>query len=195
MYSLINLLNVAALRYRLSAVYDVLLAMPEPVTKNEIHEDFLSAWVGLGGERDGAQCAWVRVLTLENPAAAELALFARVLGVNTTWLLTGDPRFINHDYFTDHCLCWETPRSQQFVYYGATEPGSAAEYNPECLVHANPEITASPLAHHGTVTLSQPRTTIEDWSGIAGATRHHFSPVEIRQTQARIRRPSVVQAF
>lgn len=33
------------------------------------------------------------------------------------------------------CACWRTPESMHFVYYGATEPGSAWEWNPDCPVH------------------------------------------------------------
>lgn len=36
------------------------------------------------------------------------------------------------------CECWVTPREQHYVYYGITEPGSAAEWNPECPKHARP---------------------------------------------------------
>ena len=33
------------------------------------------------------------------------------------------------------CLCWPTPILMHYVYYGATEPGSAWEHNPACGVH------------------------------------------------------------
>lgn len=35
------------------------------------------------------------------------------------------------------CLCWPTPEKYHFVYYGATEPGSAMEYNPWCPAHGD----------------------------------------------------------
>ena len=33
------------------------------------------------------------------------------------------------------CECWVTPRHTHYVYYGATEPGSACEFNPDCPMH------------------------------------------------------------
>lgn len=159
MYSIINLLNAVAFRYRVAAVYDVLLVAPEPITKQEIHDDFLKAWVGLGGTRCAGQAAWRRLAVLDNPAAAELALYARMLGVNTTWLLTGDLRFINRDLFTNTCLCY-------------IHSSRALKHGPDCPLHA-PLVTPSPLAHQGTVVLAQPRTKIQSWSAIAGATFPH----------------------
>jgi hypothetical protein len=80
---------------------------------------------------------------MDNPTAAELGLYAKVLQVNTTWLLTGDVRFINPDLMSSTCLCQTVPEKYHFVHYGATEPGSMHEYNPDCLVHgsaASPEL-------------------------------------------------------
>lgn len=37
------------------------------------------------------------------------------------------------------CSCFPTPEEMHFVYYGATEPGSAMEWNPECEVHRRDE--------------------------------------------------------
>lgn len=36
---------------------------------------------------------------------------------------------------TDECECWPTPEHMQFNHYGAVEPGSAMEYNPDCPEH------------------------------------------------------------
>lgn len=33
------------------------------------------------------------------------------------------------------CECWPTPASMHYVYYGAIEPGSAWEWNPDCRAH------------------------------------------------------------
>jgi hypothetical protein len=33
------------------------------------------------------------------------------------------------------CECWPTPEHMHYVYYGATEPGSAWEWNPNCPAH------------------------------------------------------------
>lgn len=37
------------------------------------------------------------------------------------------------------CSCWPTPEEYHFVHYGATEPGSAWEHNPDCPVHGTSE--------------------------------------------------------
>ena len=37
----------------------------------------------------------------------------------------------------EECTCWPTPLKYHFVYFGATEPGSALEYNPDCPQHGN----------------------------------------------------------
>lgn len=38
---------------------------------------------------------------------------------------------------TARCKCWPTEEKYHFVYYGATEPGSAWEYNPYCPEHGD----------------------------------------------------------
>ncbi|WP_281270749.1 hypothetical protein [Amycolatopsis palatopharyngis] len=35
----------------------------------------------------------------------------------------------------EKCECFATPESGWTVHYGAVEPGSQLEYNPDCLVH------------------------------------------------------------
>lgn len=40
------------------------------------------------------------------------------------------------------CECWVTPESTWFVHYGAVEPGSQMEQNPNCPVH--PAATVPP---------------------------------------------------
>lgn len=39
------------------------------------------------------------------------------------------------------CECWPTEEKYHFNYYGAIEPGSAWEYNPECPVHGREQET------------------------------------------------------
>ena len=39
------------------------------------------------------------------------------------------------------CECWPTPPEQHFVHYGATEPASAIEFNPQCPKHGDPSRT------------------------------------------------------
>lgn len=89
-----------------------------------------------------AQDAWERLHRLDNPTAAELALYAKVLRVNTTWLITGDVRFIP-ELMAGTCLCWMVPEDLHFIYFCATEPVSTLEHNPDCPVHTQqrPELT------------------------------------------------------
>ena len=43
------------------------------------------------------------------------------------------------------CKCWVTPEHMWTTHYGAVEPGSQLEYNPECPEHgvANPDPDAA----------------------------------------------------
>ncbi|KIA73444.1 hypothetical protein ANMWB30_23710 [Arthrobacter sp. MWB30] len=101
------------------------------ITRDDVRARFVA---GCRDER-GAAAAWQRLERLDNPSAAELGLYAQVLHVNTTWLLTGDMRFINIPLMGQTCLCRLLPEEHHYVHYGITEPGSTHEYNPGCLVH------------------------------------------------------------
>lgn len=138
MSAIINITNSEAFRRRVDSVLEA-LEMQE-VTKAEVHAEFLEAC----GDQAEGQEAWERCRRLDNPSAAELGLYARVLRVNTTWLITGDVRFINQGLMAETCLCWLLPVSDHFVYYGATEPGSTHDYNPDCLLHG-PALTQERL--------------------------------------------------
>lgn len=118
-----------AVRRRTKAVLEALA--DQGISEADVHSEFIAAF----RDRATADAAWVRLKHLENPTAAELYRYASVLRVNTTWLLTGDVRFINDELLAATCLCWLLPESMHFVHYGATEPGSTHEYNPDCLVH------------------------------------------------------------
>lgn len=44
-----------------------------------------------------------------------------------------------HDYMVDPaCECWPTPPEMWTTHYGAVEPGSAIEFNPDCPAHGGP---------------------------------------------------------
>ena len=36
------------------------------------------------------------------------------------------------------CECWVTPEHMWTTHYGAVEPGSQVEYNPDCPLHGGP---------------------------------------------------------
>jgi len=42
----------------------------------------------------------------------------------------------------DTCTCFWTDPKYWFVYYGAVEPGSQIERNPDCPVHRGPDVAA-----------------------------------------------------
>ena len=115
---------------RVSAVLDA-LATKFDITKDDVRSEFL----GFYSDRIAGQASWKRLRQMDNPTAAELELYANALNVNTTWLITGDVRFVNISLLGDTCLCWDVPADYHFVHYGATEPGSAIEQNPDCPVH------------------------------------------------------------
>jgi len=106
------------------------------VSRTEIQQRFqASLSAPLVGTPDSVPAEWLNTYFLSNPTAGELTLFASSLDVNSTWLITGDVRFVP-DSMKETCLCWETPREYHFVYYGITEPGSAMEFNPDCPKHS-----------------------------------------------------------
>ena len=125
----LNITNADTFRSRVAAVLEAL--SKQGVSADAIHAEFVGACAGTAS----AEAAWNRLHELDNPTAAELGLYAKVLRVNTTWLLTGDVRFINPALMAGTCLCPMVPEKYHFVHYGATEPGSMYEYNPDCLVH------------------------------------------------------------
>jgi hypothetical protein len=129
MFTFINITHAAAFRDRVASVLEVLGA--QGVTAEDVRAEFLAA----GENKLEGLDAWERLDRLENPTAAELRLFARVLRVNTTWLITGDVRFVP-ELMAGTCLCWEVPVEYHFTHYGATEPGSTHEFNPDCPAHA-----------------------------------------------------------
>lgn len=136
MFMTINITNAEAFRERAASALEVLA--DQGVTADDVHAEFLAAC----NNKLAAQDAWERLHRLDNPTAAELALYAKVLRVNTTWLITGDVRFIP-ELMAGTCLCWLVPEDLHFIYYGATEPGSTHEHNPDCPVHTpqHPELT------------------------------------------------------
>jgi hypothetical protein len=131
----LNITNADSFRNRVASVLDAL--SKQGVSADAVHAEFVSACA----DTTSAEAAWDRLRELDNPTAAELGLYAKVLRVNTTWLLTGDVRFINPSLMASTCLCPTVPEKYHFVHYGATEPGSMYEYNPDCLVHGT---TVSP---------------------------------------------------
>jgi hypothetical protein len=128
MFTFINITNAAAFRDRVASVLEVLGA--QGVTAEDVRAEFLAA----GENKLEGLDAWERLDRLENPTAAELRLLARVLRVNTTWLITGDVRFVP-ELMAGTCLCWPVPPSMWTTHYGAVEPGSTHEYNPDCPEH------------------------------------------------------------
>jgi hypothetical protein len=136
MFMTINITNAEAFRERAASALEALTG--QGVTADDVHAEFLTACKN----KLEAQDAWERLHRLDNPTAAELALYAKVLRVNTTWLITGDVRFIP-ELMAGTCLCWLVPEDLHFIYFGATEPGSAQEHNPDCPVHPlqHPELT------------------------------------------------------
>lgn len=122
-------------RARVSAVLNALEAKFE-ICKDDVRSEYL----GFFSDRVAGQASWKRMRQLDNPTAAELELYASALNVNTTWLITGDVRFLNSSLLGDTCLCWAVPEEYHFVHYCATEPGSAIEQNPDCPVHPGSRI-------------------------------------------------------
>jgi hypothetical protein len=125
-----DFINSDALRTRVFAVQEALTDQ-QRITVEDVRDVFIESC----GDPVAGQDSWTRLTEMTTPTAAELALYAEVLQVNTTWLITGDVRFINADLLAKSCLCFDVPEEYHFVFYGVTEPGSALEYNPDCLVH------------------------------------------------------------
>lgn len=130
MFTFLNITNAEAFRHRVASVLEVLRG--QGVIEDAVHAEFLAACQN----KIAAQDAWERLGRLENPTAAELRLYARVLRVNTTWLITGDVRFVP-ELMTGSCLCWLVPERMWTTHYGAVEPGSTHEFNPECPAHGS----------------------------------------------------------
>lgn len=128
MFTFINILNAEAFRQRVTSVLGVLQG--RGVTADAVRAEFLAACEN----KMAGQDAWERLDRLENPTAAELRLFARVLQVNTTWLITGDVRFVP-ELMAGTCLCWEVPESLWTTYGSAADPATTHEFNPDCPVH------------------------------------------------------------
>jgi len=135
MYPFIDITNVLAFRLRVASVIEAL--KPEGVSADDVRAEFLAA----GENKLAGQDAWERLDRLENPTAAEIQRLARVLRVNTTWLVTGDRRFVP-ELMARTCLCFEVPESMWTTHYGAVEPGSTHEFNPDCPVHGHDRPTA-----------------------------------------------------
>lgn len=146
MYAFINITNVLAFRHRVASVIEALKA--EGVSADDVRAEFLAA----GENKIAGQDAWERLERLENPTMGELRLFARVLRVNTTWLITGDVRFVP-DLMATTCLCQEVPESMWTTHYGAVEPGSTHEFNPDCPVHG-PDVAAAGARTHRAALLN-----------------------------------------
>ncbi|MET3172714.1 UNVERIFIED_ORG: hypothetical protein ABIB52_000542 [Arthrobacter sp. UYCu721] len=177
MSTTINITNSEAFRRRVESVLEALTV--QGVTKDDVQAEFLAACT----DREAARAAWKRVRRLDNPTAAELGLYARVLQVNTTWLITGDVRFINPGLMAGTCLCWLVPEKYHFDFYGATEPGSTHEYNPDCLVHG-PELTHERLQRTALMDLvlgrKLPKPAIDlDLSALVPATAANYSETEV----------------
>lgn len=132
MSTTIDLINAEAFNDRVTSVLEALAA--RGLTAHDVRAEFLSACDDI----EAAESAWNRLYLMDDPTATELALYAKVLQVNTTWLLTGDVRFINPALMADTCLCTIVPEEYHFVHFGATEPGSTREFSPDCLLHGNP---------------------------------------------------------
>lgn len=139
MYPFIDITNVLAFRLRVASVIEALKA--EGVSADDIRAEFLAA----GENKLAGQDAWERLDRLDNPTAAEIQRLARVLRVNTTWLVTGDRRFVP-ELMATTCLCFEVPENMWTTHYGAVEPGSTHDFNPDCPVHGH----GSPAAKSST---------------------------------------------
>jgi len=50
---------------------------------------------------------------------------------------------------TPPCECWPTPPETWTTHYGAVEPGSAIEFNPECPAHGGPDFGPIPTNPKG----------------------------------------------
>lgn len=135
MSTFLSITNVLAFRHRVASAIEALKG--RGITADAVRAEFLAA----GENKIAAQDAWERLDRLENPTAAELRLFARVLQVNTTWLITGDVRFVP-ELLATTCLCWEVPAHLWTTHYGAVDPGSTHQFNPDCPAHG-PEVAAA----------------------------------------------------
>ena len=127
MSTFLSITNVLAFRHRVASAIEALKR--RSITADAVRAEFLAA----GENKIAAQDAWERLDRLENPTAAELRLFARVLQVNTTWLITGDMRFVP-ELLATTCLCWEVPAHLWTTYGSAVDPATTHEYNPDCPV-------------------------------------------------------------
>ncbi|MCB5280349.1 hypothetical protein [Arthrobacter sp. ES1] len=135
MFTFINITNAEAFRDRVASVLVALKG--QGLTQDDVRAEFLDSC----SNKIFGQDAWERLGRLENPTAAELRLYARVLRVNTTWLITGDVRFVP-ELMANTCLCWPVPERMWTTHYGAVDPGSTHEFNPDCPVHG-PEVAAA----------------------------------------------------
>jgi hypothetical protein len=127
MFTFIDITNALAFRHRVASAIEALKGLG--VSADDVRAEFLAA----GENKMAGQDAWERLDRLENPTAAELRLFARVLRVNTTWLITGDVRFVP-ELMATTCLCWEVPEHLWTTYGSAVDPATTHEYNPDCPV-------------------------------------------------------------
>ncbi|MEO3931431.1 hypothetical protein WMO79_01270 [Micrococcaceae bacterium Sec7.4] len=132
MSTFLSITNVLAFRHRVASVIEAL--KERGIDADAVRAEFLAA----GDNKMAAQDTWERVNQLENPTAAELRLFARVLQVNTTWLITGDLRFVP-ELMATTCMCWPVPESMWTTYGSAVDPASTHEFNPDCPAHG-PEV-------------------------------------------------------
>lgn len=132
MSTTIDLTNAEAFNDRVNSVLEALAV--QGVTHDDVHAEFLVAY----DNAEAATSAWIRLYLLENPTAADLALYAKVLQVNTTWLITGDVRFINPTLMAETCLCTIVPEEYRFMYFNEVEPGSTRAFSPDCLLHGKP---------------------------------------------------------
>ena len=132
MSTFLSITNVLAFRHRVASVLEAL--KERGITADAVRAEFLAA----GENKIATQDAWGRLDRLENPTAAELRLFARVLQVNTTWLITGDVRFVP-ELLATTCLCWPVPEHMWTTYGSAVDPATTHEHNPDCPVHG-PEV-------------------------------------------------------
>lgn len=158
MFTFINILNAEAFRHRVASVLEVLQG--RGVTADAVHAAFLATCENKMAGED----AWERLGRMENPTMGELKLYARVLQVNTTWLLTGDVRFVP-ELMAGTCLCWEVPERMWTTYGSAVDPATTHQFNPDCPAHG-PELVsvrlqpiASEVAPQGWIV---PRTAA-DW--------------------------------
>jgi hypothetical protein len=81
----------------------------------------------------------------EKASAGATGDYATDSAISYAWHDIATDLHIAADRAGTTCVCFEVPVEHHYVYYGATEPGSSMEQNPNCPIHGYDEPPATPV--------------------------------------------------